>query len=411
MDYKVGIIKVKNRQELKEATSSIVNILGGMEKVIKPGDMVVIKPNVLCGRPAETGATVCPEIVEALVELAYKSKASQVIIAEAANMGIDTMWAFEICGYPTVAKKTGVKLVDLKKDVQVKVKLSGRMHDYIELPKTILDADVVINVPVLKTHNQTKVSISLKNVCVGVCTDNEKRRVIHSIGLFQPLPDELFGKGSGLDYMISDVSAILPTDFVIVDGFYGMQGMGAPIKGEPVGAKILIAGTNRVAVDAISCLAMSIDPYEIPHIKLAYARGLGEIDPQKIEVIGTPVEEIKKKFKSSLITDLSPMLPDNVELICKNACYSCISNFGYFLSEHSDSLKKLGPLTVIIGKTKIEDIPTDKRILLYYGNCAGEQMYGGSFVPGCVPRSRRQVFLALGIPDEYKSFEGLKNDQ
>jgi len=331
MDYKVGIVKVKNRRELKEKVYSVINMIGGIEKVIKRGDIVTVKPNVLCGRQAEFGATVCPEIVEGLVELAYESGASQVFIAEASNMGIDTMWSFDKCGYKNVAKKTGAKLVDLKKDVQVKVKINSKFYDNVELPKTILDSNVVINVPVLKTHNQTGVSVSLKNICVGICTDYVKRKMIHSIGLYQPLPDKLRNKGSRLDYIISEFSAVIPTDLIIVDGFYGLQGIGAPIKGKPAYSKILIAGTNRVAVDAISCLVMGIDPLKIPHIKLSYLNKLGEINANKIEVIGASIEEVKMDFESSIITNLSSIIPDNVELICDNACYSCISNFGYFL--------------------------------------------------------------------------------
>ena len=129
------------------------------------------------------------------------------------------------------------------------------------------------------------------------------------------------------------------------------------------------------------------------------------MDPKKIEVIGARLEEVRTPFKSSVMTDLSSILPHNMEVLCKNACYSCISNFGYFLLQNRQYLKDLGPITVIIGKQKRDEFQKDRRHVLYYGNCAGVDMYGGSFVPGCVPRSRRQVFEALGIGNRYESYE------
>ena len=108
----------------------------------------------------------------------------------------------------------------MKKEEQTVKEINNIAHKTIKLPKLLFDVDSVINVPVLKTHNQTGVSISLKNLAVGVCTDREKKQRIHSIGLFQPPAQNAMEKGSLLDHMIVDVSRVLPTQLVVVDGFF-----------------------------------------------------------------------------------------------------------------------------------------------------------------------------------------------
>jgi len=404
-DNHVAVLKDTNRSNLRSNVKHLLEMLGGMGSFVQKSDKVLIKPNVLCGLKAETGATVCPEILETLVNLSFEAGASKVCIAEASNWGIDSMKAFYHCGYNDIASRTGAELIDLKKESQIRKTINNPVHDSIELPKIIFDVDVVINVPVLKTHNQTIVSISLKNLVVGICSDKEKKNKIHSIGLFQPLSEESVRKGSLLDHMIADISQVLPTQLVVVDGFFGMQGWGAPIQGEPVGAGLLIGGRNRLTVDSISSYLIGIEPKKIPHLVLSYEKGLGEIDLNKIHVVGTPLGVARTSFKSSVITDLSSIIPDNMEVHCENACYSCISNFGYFLIQNKDCLQDLDPITVIIGRYDSDILSREKRYVLYYGNCAGSNMYGGSFVPGCVPRSRRQVFEALGIGNRYKSYE------
>jgi uncharacterized protein (DUF362 family) len=370
---------------------------------VREGSCVLVKPNVLCGLKAETGATVCPEIVEEIVFLSFQSGASRVYIAEASNWGIDPIEALRFCGYGQVAERTGAELVNLKTEEQITLKLDHPIHPEIRLPRIIFDSDVVINVPVLKTHNQTGVSVSLKNLAVGVCPDEEKQQKIHSIGLYQPLHEELVRRGSALDRMIVAVSKILPTHLVVVDGFYGMEGWGAPITGKPVGAGLVLAGTDRVAVDAVACHLIGMDPNDVPHIRLASEAGMGKLALADIELLGTPIDEAMTQFESSIITDLHSLLPGNVQVVCENACYSCISNFAYFVAEHRDVLEDLGPVTVVMGRA--DEIDSDCGRLLYYGNCAGANMYGGGFAPGCVPRSRRQVFEALGIGDRYTSYE------
>lgn len=405
----VSIVKVEGTSRIPLAVKKAINLSGTMEKVVSKGDKVLIKPNLVCARSAETGTTTSPLVVRTLVEMSYQQGASEVIIAESSNWGIDTEEVFKICGYNEIVKQTGARLLDLKRDKIRRVKIPhGVFLKNIRLPNTFLEADVIINVPVLKVHNQTYISLSLKNI-VGICPDEEKERKMHSIGLFSPICNQMMKQSSGLDHAIAEVNSVKKPDLIVVDGIVGQQGMGAPLCGEPVNMNIIVSGSDSVAVDTVCCAIMGYDSKEIPHIKISYQRNLGEINLNKINVIGESIEEIKHDFKPGVITELNSLCPKNLTIVIGKACYSCISAFAYFLSKHSKDISELGPITVTIGKIKTRRTPIlERRRLLIYGNCAGENMYGGGFVPGCPPRSRRQVLQALGILDVYVSFEGVK---
>ncbi|MDH5495465.1 MAG: DUF362 domain-containing protein, partial [Candidatus Bathyarchaeota archaeon] len=82
----------------------------------------------------------------------------------------------------------------------------------------------------------------------------------------------------------------------IIDGFYALEGPG-PTSGTPVKMNLLIAGKDVVAVDATACRVMGINPTEIYHIKRAYEKGFGEMDEAKISVVGSRINEVKRRFR------------------------------------------------------------------------------------------------------------------
>jgi uncharacterized protein (DUF362 family) len=405
MHTRVALLRDSNRRNLKENIKKLVGLIGGIQAVVRPSQSVLIKPNVLCGLKAETGATVCPEIVEAIVELSKDAGASRVVIGEASNWGIDTLEAFRACGYDALAARCGAELVDLKRDRQVQVSIDNALHHTIELPQTVLEADVVVDIPVLKTHNQTIVSVSLKNLSVGTCSDRMKKTRMHSIGLTPPPGGQGGIRASSLDHMIASVSKVLPCHLVVVDGFFGMHGYGSPIRGEPANAGILVCGTDRVAVDATSARLIGVTPEQVPHIVLSAQAGIGTLNREDIELVGDSLEAASVPFQGSIIVDIDTLAPANVKVVCKDACYACVSNLGYFLREHRAELERLGPVTFVVGRVSGVHTTSPNERIVYYGNCAGADMYGGGFVPGCVPRSRRQIFEALGIGDRYESYE------
>jgi uncharacterized protein (DUF362 family) len=148
--------------------------------------------------------------------------------------------------------------------------------------KIVLDSDVIINIPVLKTHAETLVTLCLKNLAVGIAQKWEKK-ALHNVGLHES---------------IVDVCTCVRTHFNVVDGIVGLEGDGPNLPGgktKPVG--IVLAGDQGLAVDAVSCRIMGIEPREVVHLRLAAERGLGTIDLDQIEVVGEPIEKVATPFE------------------------------------------------------------------------------------------------------------------
>ena len=120
---------------------------------------IVLKPNLVVARPADGGATTHPEIVEAIIKYFTQNGFKNISIVESSWVGDSTERAFKVHGYDNFAKKYGVKLVDVKKDSYIKVDLEGYR---VEMSETIMEADFLISLPVLKGHCQTTMTCALK---------------------------------------------------------------------------------------------------------------------------------------------------------------------------------------------------------------------------------------------------------
>ena len=370
------------------------------------GDRVVIKPNLLVPRLAATGATTDPEVVRAVVDMAFGAGADDLVIAESSNWGVDTDAVFEALGYTDIARDTGCRLLNIKDDELVEVEVPGLCMRTFLVSRTLREADYVINVPKMKTHRMTHVTLGLKNMGVGSHTDDQKE-VMHRIGNYPVLGDEVIAKGSGLDHNIVAINLAYRCDLTVVEGLVAQDGPGAPLTGHPVPAGLIVAGQDRVGVDAVASIVMGLDPGSIPHLTLANEAGLGEIDVQNLELVGVPLQELDLLFEPGISLHPESFAPPGVDVVIGQACYACLGDLAYFIERHADDLAALAPVTIYVGKVGRIKPEMERRRLVFYGNCAGEHLYGGGLVTGCPPRSRRQVFQALGALDLYTSDEGI----
>ncbi len=108
-------------------------------------------------------------------------------------------------------------------------------------------------------------------------------------------------------------------DLIIVDGIVGMQGLG-PIQGEPVNLGLVISGLNPVTVDAVCCNIMGINPYAVEPLWKAYKAGVGEIDIQRIEILGEEIDAVRTKFSYPVLS------PRNVITALKTSLKSHIGD-------------------------------------------------------------------------------------
>jgi len=307
----VAIVRIEG--DLQAAVRQAVTKAGGLDKVIKPGDTVVVKVNMVMDATAGSGMVTDPKVARAVVRLASEAGAAQVMIAEGtAQYGQGdanrdracTQSAFRNAGYDTngdmVDDATGAPLVDLNdsggtdghdpaKVRQVTVPM-GLIRQEYWLPNVVLDADVMISVPVLKNHYNAGVTLGMKNL-IGLLPND----IYHG-------PGNIYGKHSldhsavNLDRHIVDLNLARRPDFVVVDGQRGMIDgpVGSQIIQPPMG--LILAGRDVVALDTVGALVMGYDPRAIPYLQLGAQSGVGTTDVGHIQVIGVPVAEARRDF-------------------------------------------------------------------------------------------------------------------
>ncbi|MGA3110785.1 MAG: DUF362 domain-containing protein [Candidatus Bathyarchaeia archaeon] len=249
------------------------------KKVLAGHDKVIIKVNFICEKTWDSGATTDPLVVEAIILKLKDLPIKEVYVVESDATMTNADKAFEATGMKEMCARNGVKYVNLRhlKD-KVKLKVPGceTLKD-LTVPRLVTES-AIIDVPKLKTHMSTKVTLGMKN-------------------LFGLLPDKFKAKyhARGISDVIVDINTVIKPVLTVIDGFVGMEGKG-PVDGTPVKMDLIIAGTDIVATDATACRVMCIDPRKVKHIFRASEKGLGNIEAQ---VIGEKIVEVAKAFKTA----------------------------------------------------------------------------------------------------------------
>lgn len=278
------IIGVGKGTDFAKATSDAINNAGGIQSIIKKGDVVLIKPN-LCLALESSGSPMTTDyrVVEEVVRIAKECGASKIIIAEgnfASNAfedkynKYDTIKDVEFYNFNDCEQKDCYELTPQKS-------LVGKA---IFIPKVYMDADVVINVAKLKTHFVTGVSLGLKN-SIGVPSykiygGSSSKDGLHFLGL---------------EEAIIDLNKIRKPEFTIIDGIIGGEGFG-PTANTPVESNVVFAGKDIVAVDTVALTFMGFDLNAITHVKRAAEEKLGIADLTKIMVKGANLKTDSMKF-------------------------------------------------------------------------------------------------------------------
>jgi len=279
-----AVVSVVRVDDVQGSVERAVELAGGLG--VEEGDVVVIKPNAKNPSPPGYGIVTDPRVVEVLVSLAFRQGARRVKIADGSAFptgAYDTFASFQAIGIAEIARRWDVELVDLNSYDSVDVDVpDGLVLDWVRVGRSVLEADVVVNAPVLKTHTGTLLSACLKNMGVGCATREEKKR-LHRLGI---------------DEGLVDVYSVVKPGFNLVDGIVALEGDGPnlpPGKAKPLG--LLIAGEDGLAVDAVCAKVMGLDPGGVKHLRLAHRQGLGVLDLDDIEVKGEDLAEVATAFE------------------------------------------------------------------------------------------------------------------
>ena len=243
---------------------------------------VLLKPNIVEFDPGAAINT-DPHLVAATVAAMRSMGARSVTVAEGSGHRRDTQYIADRSGLLDLLRDVDAPFVDLNTAPVRRVVLDSHFTELGELwlPTPILDADLVVSMPKLKTHHWGGVTLSLKN-CFGM------------------VPGRIYGwpknvlHWAGMQGSILDVAGAVRPGLAIVDGIVGMQGNG-PIQGDPVNAGVIVVGTDPVAVDSTAARLMQIDPERVSYLSDA-GRFLGQLRPELIDQRGEDPERLAVAF-------------------------------------------------------------------------------------------------------------------
>lgn len=348
--------------------------------------------------PYKTGATTNPFLVEALIDLLKSFGIKHITIAEGAVVGESTSKSFKTCGYEEISERKGVELIDLKKDEFVPLTVPDpKALRILKIPKTIAFADIVINIPVLKTHDCFPVTLGIKNM-KGVIHERDKKK-FHLWDLAQ---------------CIVDLNKVVLPNITIIDGTIGMEGMG-PIYGEPANMNLIIASFDTLAGDIIGCKIMGVDPNSVKYIKLAEKQGLGAKSFSEIKVLGQKTADVKKDFKRITLESVlksKDFKKYGIKLVDKGACSGCRNVITSLLSDIKDSNKfeKIENITFFIGKgIKEKDLKNCKGKPAFFGSCTkGIKKDKSLYMPGCPPHVLHVKKILGYRKEDFDNFSFLK---
>lgn len=296
-------VAVHSDESIKTMVSNCLQDLGGIEQLVSSGSRILLKPNMVVAKPNNTGATTNPLILDALIELLVCTSPCEIIIGESSEVGHDTMQAYKVTGVYDVAQKWKATLLDFKKDHHTYIDVpNGKVLKKVLIAETVQKVDYLINLPILKVHSQTTVTIGMKNL-KGCMHDQEKSR-FHRLNLHQ---------------CITDLNTVIIPNLTIIDAT--LCSLEWELGGRPVRLNTILVGTNVLATDivAASMLGYSID--EVEHLRLAAQVHLGPTSMEEINVI-SPMR--LREVQPGQVTGKEPHyhLP-GLEVIEKGTCSSC----------------------------------------------------------------------------------------
>ncbi|MCX7795907.1 MAG: DUF362 domain-containing protein [bacterium] len=282
-------VSIVRENTVRESVRKAVAMAGGLD-FIKPGDTVLVKPNVNSDDPYP--GTTNPEVIKEIVTMCFESGAKRVIVADRSGvLWQNTMYNMEKVGIAKAARNAGAEVLALENEDWILVKPEGTKYwvNGFRIPKLVTEVDHIINVAVVKTHSIADFSMSLKNF-VG----------------FIHMSDRMFMHSSGnIKEMIAELNLAFNPKLNILDATRVFV-RGGPDRGEVKEPKMIISSRDRIAADVIGLALLrslgttpaiqSKDIWSHPQIKRAIDLGIGIKDSSLISLVGSNVdlEELRK---------------------------------------------------------------------------------------------------------------------
>lgn len=352
-----------------------------------PGDIqnkvVLVKPNAgfLAGRIG-TGLVTDSETVRGAIRFFRDAGAAKVLVGDGSIAGVDAFEALKAARIEHVAREEGAEPLSLDKGKSVEIEIENPMAvDTVKVSSIAHEADLIVSMPVMKSHMNTVASLGIKNM-KGCLYQHEKQRFHHLAeeDRFRP-----WHRWRTLERAIADLYSVLRPAMVVMDGIVAMEGMG-PSMGDPKPLGLVIASRNVLAAELAGLYIMGIHWREVPHVLLA-AQKTGVDLPEEISALNIDQDALKtfqNPFARAVPEDIAKFFP-SFEILEGDACSACCATVMAFLKQKGPAYesRRAGSLRIALGKNIDPDWIDKDTILL--GNCTAKLRSHGRFLPGCPP--------------------------
>jgi uncharacterized protein (DUF362 family)/Pyruvate/2-oxoacid:ferredoxin oxidoreductase delta subunit len=293
-----------HRPQVEAAVERLLAPLGGMAAFVRPGQRVLLKPNMLSGKEPAKAVTTHPEIVRAII-LQVQQAGGIVSVGDSPGIGTPRQVAMR-CGILPVIEETGVAFAPFAESVKIRPR-GGTFHE-LEIARDLLDTDVVINLPKLKTHQMMGLTAGVKNL-FGAVVGIRKPRLHLQAGT-----DKAF-----FALMLLELAEQIRPALTLVDAITAMEGEG-PGNGDPVHVGALLAGASPLAVDTVAAALVGLSPEAVWTQKVALQTGRTGCRLEEVEILGDRLENLRVRgFRQAKATDVNFGLPPLLKNVLKNS--------------------------------------------------------------------------------------------
>ncbi|MFQ6072192.1 MAG: DUF362 domain-containing protein [Methanosarcinales archaeon] len=304
MQAKVSIVKCEDYSKVKKAVEKSLFLIGGLDNLIKENDKVLLKVNLLSANKPEEAVTTHPSIVEAMIDLVRNCKGIPIVGDSSGTIEAGgTAKAYEVSGIKKVVEDKGAEFINFETAGFEKINVPNAMQlSEIYLAKPILDADIIISLPKLKTHALTLYTGAVKNF-FG-CVPHKIRKTAHLLA-----NKNIFGEA------VIDIYSVSKPSLAVMDAVVGMEGNG-PSGGDPKKVGLIVASYDCVALDFVVPKIIGFDPIEVPTNVAAIKKGIGFKSIGEIQVLGENIDAVQVEFKKP--SSIPSLLPSFVSRLLMN---------------------------------------------------------------------------------------------
>ena len=289
---------------VQDALHLLLEPLRGISSFVKPGQNVLIKPNMLAGKNPEKAVTTHPEIVRQVILMA-QSAGGRISVGDSPGLGKPESVARK-CGIMDVIEETGVHFAPFEESVPITLE-TGTFH-HLEVAREALETDVIINLPKLKTHQMMGYTGAVKNL-FGLVVGMRKVRLHLQAGT-----DKTF-----FALMLLELAERFPPALSIMDAVTAMEGNG-PGNGDPVHIGALLASTTPIALDTIATAMINLPEQRVWTQRVAKESGRGGVSINEINLRGSDLSALSTtNFRPAKNSDVNFGLPAPVKNLLKNA--------------------------------------------------------------------------------------------